>query len=213
MRSCAAAVGIGAIVAGLALVGWLARDDIVRFVSGSGSAAADSTAMAAATGRELAREVEAKVIALGQGEGGETTLSTDELDAWIRYRLKGFFPSYVSDVSTAIEGQRLVLSGRVALKEVPDIEKMGPAVMLFGDTAMVVARGELDGLTEGRGIYYVDEVRVGVVPLPNAMRDQLLARLKGGEQADVPANAVAFLLPDFVTDVGVREDRVFLRRE
>lgn len=209
MRSCAAAVGTGVVVVALAVAGWLARDDIVRFVSGRGGEADD----AAAVGPELAREVETKVIALGQGETRETTLSTKELDAWIRYGLEGYFPSYVSDVATAIEKQSLVLSGRVALKEVPDIEQMGPAVMLFGDTALVEVRGELDGLTRGWGIYYVDEVKVGVVPLPDAMRDQLLLQLKGGAQEGVPGNAVAFLLPDFVTDIGVREDRVYLRRE
>jgi hypothetical protein len=90
---------------------------------------------------------------------------------------------------------------------------MGPAVMLFGDTALVVVRGELDGLAKGWGLYLVDEVKVGLVPLPDAMRDRLLAELKGGAQEGVPSNAVAFLLPDFVTDIGVREDRVYLRRE
>ena len=209
MRSCATAVGIGAVVVAVALGGWLARDEIVRFVSGR-SGDADETMVA---GPELARAVEAKVVALGQRERGETALSTAELDAWIRYGLEGYFPSYVSDVTTAIEEQQLVLSGRVALKEVPDIEQMGPAVMLFGDTALVAVRGELDGLTRGWGIYYVDEVKVGVVPLPDAMRDQLLLQLKGGAQEGVPGNAVAFMLPDFVTDIGVREDRVFLRRE
>jgi len=212
MRSCLVLFAIGGLVVALAVAGWLARDDVVRFVSGRGGDA-DSAAAAVVVSPELAREVEAKVIALGQGEGSETTLSSEELNAWMRYRLEGFFPSYVSNVSTAIEDQRLVLSGRVALKEVPDIEQMGPAVMLFGDTALVVVRGELDGLAAGRGIYYVDEVRVGLVPLPDAMRDQLLARLKGGAQPGVPSNAVAFLLPDFVADVGVRDDRVFLRRE
>ncbi len=209
MRSCATAVGIGAVVVAVGLAGWLARDDIVRFVSGRGGELEN----ARTPGPELAREVEAKVVALGQSEGSEATLSTAELDAWIRYGLEGFFPSYISDVTTAIEEQRLVLSGRVALKEVPDIEQMGPAVMLFGDTALVVVRGELDGLAKGWGIFYVDEVKVGLVPLPDAMRDQLLARLKGGAQEGVPSHAVAFLLPDFVTDIGVREDRVVLRRE
>jgi hypothetical protein len=209
MRSCATAVGIGAVLIALGLAGWLARDDIARFVSGR-SGVADN---AAEVGPELAREVEAKVIALGQGEGNEVTLGTHELDAWIRYGLEGYFPSYISDVTTAIEEQRMVLSGRVALKEVPDIEQMGPAVMLFGDTALVAASGELDGLAKGWGIFFVDEVKVGLVPLPDAMRDQLLARLKGGEQEGVPGNAVAFMLPDFVSDIGVREGQVFLRRE
>ena len=209
MRSCATAVGIGAVVVAVGLAGWLARDDIVRFVSGRGGELEN----AATAGPDLAREVEAKVVALGQSEGREATLSTAELDSWIRYGLEGFFPSYISDVTTAIEEQRLVLSGRVALKEVPDIERMGPAVMFFGDTALVVVRGELDGLANGWGIFYVDEVKVGLVPLPDAMRDQLLARLKGGAQEGVPSNAVAFMLPDFVTDIGVREDRVVLRRE
>jgi hypothetical protein len=212
MRSCAALAGVGAIVVALAVAGWLARDDVVRFVSGDGGEA-DSTAMAAAEGRELAREVEAKVIALGQGEGREATFGAEELDAWIRHGLAGYFPSYISDVTAAIEEQRLVLSGRVALKEVPDIEQMGPAVMLFGDTALVTVNGRVDGLAKGWGIYYVDQVQVGVVPLPDAMRDRLLTELKGGVQEGVPSNAVAFLLPDFVTDIGVREDRVVLRRE
>jgi hypothetical protein len=52
---------------------------------------------------------------------------------------------------------------------------------------------------------------VGALPLPTAMRDQLLAQLKGGARGDLPTNAVAFELPQFVTDVGVREDLIFLK--
>jgi hypothetical protein len=208
------AIGVGMFIVAVAVAGWFARHDIARFVSGLRGAESDSVAVASATdGRELARQVEAKVIALGQNEHDEIMLSVEELDAWVRYRLEGFFPGYISDVSFAIEEQTLVLSGLVAMKEVPRIEELGPAVAFFGDTAAVLARGRLDGIGVGQGVFYVDNVQVGLLPLPDGVRDRLLAEIKTGVEADVPSNAVAFLLPRFVTDVGVREDRVFLRRE
>jgi hypothetical protein len=208
------AIGVGMFIVAAAIAGWFARDDIARFVSGLRGADSDSAAVASpASGRELARQVDAKVIALGQGEHEEVLLSVEELDAWVRYGLEGFFPGYISDVSVAIEEQRLVLSGLVAMKEVPRIEELGPAVAFFGDTAAVLVRGRLDGLGVGQGVFFVDEVQVGLLPLPDGVRDRLLAEIKTGVEADVPSNAVAFVLPRFVTDVGVREDRVFLRRE
>jgi hypothetical protein len=214
MRSCMKAIGVGMFIVVAAVAGWFARDDISRFVSGLGGADSDSAAAASAiSGRELARQVDAKVVALGQGEHDEVMLSVEELDAWVRYGLEGFFPGYISEVSVAIEEQRLVLSGLVAMKEVPGIEELGPAVAFFGDTAAVLVRGKLDGLGVGQGVFYVDDVQVGLLPLPDGVRDRLLAEIKTGVEADVPGNAVAFVLPRFVTDVGVREDRVFLRRE
>jgi hypothetical protein len=207
-------VGVGVFIAGAAAAAWFARDDIAGFVAGLRDADSDSAAVASATdGRELARQVEARVVALGQGEHDEIMLSVEELDAWVRYGLEGYFPGYLSDVSVAIEEQRLVLSGLVAMKEVPRIDELGPAVAFFGDTAAVLVRGKVDGLGAGQGVFFVDDVQVGLLPLPDGIRDRLLAEIKTGVEADVPSNAVAFLLPGFVTDVGVREDRVFLRRE
>ncbi|MGD2216118.1 MAG: hypothetical protein PVJ64_05155 [Gemmatimonadales bacterium] len=210
MRSCFKLIGCATLIAAGALAGWLARDEIASYVStliGRGEAGVEASSNLP----DLARRAEDKIVALGQGELDEARLEADELNAWIEHGLKGFFPSYVSDVAAAIEEEKLVLAGRVALQEVPRIEQLGPWVAFLGDTATVSFSGRLDGLRPGAGVYFVDDVQVGALPLPSAMRDQLLAQLKGGSQVDLPANAVAFELPHFVTDVGVREDHIFLR--
>ncbi len=212
MRSCFAAVGWGTLVVAALVLGWFARDDIAGFVSriaGDDEAPVEAAAPAAAS---LARGAEEKIIALGQGRSEEITLDAEELNDWIEGGLAGYFPDYISGISAAIEEERLVLTGDVALKEVPGIERLGPVAALLGDTANVTVRGRLDGLELGRGVFYVDDVRVGVLPLPEAARNELLAQMKGGATDDLPANAVVFLLPDFVADVGVRGERVFLRR-
>jgi hypothetical protein len=211
MRSCFKLIGCGALlVAGLA-VGWFARDDIAGFVSGIVDGSETPIEAAASSAPAAARRAEDKIVALGQGEYEEATLDAEELNAWIEYGLKGFFPSYISDVAAAIEDETLVLAGRVALGEVPGIEQLGAWVAFLGDTARVSVRGRLDGLRAGAGVYYVDDVQVGALPLPGAMRDELLTQLKRGSTDGLPTNAVAFELPRFVTDVGVREDYVFLR--
>ncbi|MGD2151715.1 MAG: hypothetical protein PVG79_00515 [Gemmatimonadales bacterium] len=211
MRSCLKLIGCGTLLVAALVAGWLARHEIASYVSGVVGRGDAPKEAAASSAPELARRVDDKVVALGQGELDEAVLDTDELNAWIEYGLRGFFPSYISDVRAAIEEEMLVLAGRVALQEVPGIERMGPWVAFLGDTAAVSFSGRLDGLRPGAGVYFVDEVQVGALPLPDAMRDQLLAQLKGGSSGDLPVNAVAFELPPFVTDLGVREHYVYLR--
>lgn len=211
MRSCFKLIGCGTLLVAGLVAGWLARDEIASYVSAVVDGKEAPLEASSPHLPELARRAEEKIVALGQGEYDETTLDAGELNAWIEYGLRGFFPSYIGDVTAAIEAERLVLAGRVALREVPGIEGFGPWVAFLGDTARVSFSGRLDGLRPGAGVYYVEDVQVGAVPLPAAMRDQLLTQLKGGSSSDLPTNAVAFELPQFVTDVGVREDRVFLR--
>ncbi len=212
MRSCLAAVGLAALIVVLA-AGWLARDQISEFVSGvmNRDNKTETVELAAPGSPEMARQAEAKIVALGQGELEEAELSSAELDSWVRHGLVGYFPSYISDVTAGIEEERLVLDWRVAVKEIPGIERLGPAAALFGDTAAVQVKGRPDGLGPGRGLFYVEALQIGLVPLPDVMRDQLVAQLKGGQGGELPANAVVFELPKFVTDVAVRGEHVVFR--
>ncbi len=213
MRSCLAAVGVGALILVVAAVGWLARDEISGFVSGivNRGEKTEAVELAAPGSPEMARRVEAKIVALGQGELEEAELSSVEVDSWVKHGLKGYFPSYISDVTAGIEEERLVLDGRVAVKEIPGIERLGAAAALFGDTASVRLKGRPDGLGPGRGVFYVDAVQIGLLPLPDVMRDQMVAQLKGGAGGELPANAVVFELPKFVTDVAVRGEHLVFR--
>lgn len=211
MRGCISTIGCGTLLVAGIVVGWFARDEIREFLARVTDRARGEIELAASPARGLAQRAEAKIVALGQGEVDEAVLTAEELDGWIRYGLQGFFPEYLCDVTADIEDERLVLAGRVATERVPGIERLGPAVALVGDTASVAVRGRLDGLRPGRGVLFVDAVQIGLVPLPEALRDQLLTELKGGAAGELPVNALTFELPPFVTDVGVRGDRVVLR--
>ncbi len=214
MRTCFGLVASTVIVLALAAVVWVKRDEIESVLARLN---ADSTEVAqlaqtsAASGPQLARSAEDKIVALGQGEIDEVVLSPEELDGWVRHGLSGFFPDYVEEVGAAVdEEEKLVLSGRVLIGEVPGLERIGPIAQFLGDTASVSVRGRLDGLAPGRGIYYVDEIQVGPIPLPDRLRDELLANVKAAGDT-LPAEAVTFELPAFVTDIAVRNGRVHLR--
>lgn len=211
MRSCFGAIAIGVLLLAAVAVGWFARDEIREVVAGLSRG--DSTTVTAAepAGASLSAGVEDKIIALGQGEAQEVALGADELNSWIEHGLRGYFPEYVSDVEAAVESEQFVLSGLVAVKQVPGIERLGPLATLFGDTAAVKLSGRLDGVEPGVGVYYVEDVQIGMVPLTAKMRDELLAQLRTGPRGGLPANAVAFQLPRFVADVAVRGDQVVLR--
>ena len=96
IRGCASSVGCAVLVVAALVAGWLARDEIREFARSASSRVfdtrPDTVELAESTGAELARRVDDKVIALGQGATNEITLDSEELTSWIRHRLQGFFP-------------------------------------------------------------------------------------------------------------------------
>lgn len=212
MRSCFSLLGSAILIAVIAVVAWFNRDDISRFASSVLNRNQPEVELAAPEAADHASRAEAKIVALGRGEVGEVTLSAEEMNGWIQHGLAGFFPDFVSHVTAAIaEDERLVLDGRLVVEKVPGIERLGPMAMLLGDTANVVVQGRLDGLEPGRGVFYVDRIQIAALPLPDAMRDQLMAQIRGATSDGMPVNAVTFELPLFVTDIGIRAGALFLR--
>jgi hypothetical protein len=207
-------IGRATVILAVLAAGWVGREDVVRYASRwLGRERPADVELAAGGAASYARRVEAKIVALGQGRFDEVRLSVPELNAWIQGGFAGYFPDYVRDVRAAIEDRdRLQLSGRVTTGQVPGLERLGKAASLLPDTADVSIAGRLDGLAAGRGVYFVQAVQVGALPLPSAVRDQLIIGLRGGRAAELPANALPFELPRFVIDIGVRGDSVFLRR-
>lgn len=193
---------------------WLFRDPIGRLASRviPGYEYESGVDEIGADGPELARRVDERIVALGQGEIEEATLSERELNAWITHGLKGYFPAYLNDVTADLRSEDVMLTGRVSVREVPGVERLGTMAAFLGDTADVAVTGTVDGLEAGRGVFYVDDVRVGALTLPQPMRDQLLAAIRSRSGNDRGANAVVFQLPGFVGDVAVRDERLILRR-
>jgi hypothetical protein len=215
LRGCFSMVLGTTLLVVLLVVGFLKRDQLAELARGAAGRVLDRqeepVELAGATPPELAGQAERKVIALGQGESEEVTLSSEELSGWIEHRLAGFFPEYISDVRASIGEDRLNLSGRVATASIPGLEQLGPAANFLPDTAEIATVGRLDGLELGRGVYLIETLQIGALPLPDAWRDDVLTRLKGDVDDGLPLNAVSFELPPFVSDIGVRDGRVFLR--
>lgn len=227
MRTCLSIIGSGILLVALAVGIWVKRDEVADFLNrlngdeiptieaAGGAASAGGTVSPEATGpgADLARGVERKIISLGQGRESEIVLTPDELNAWIAHGLKGYFPAYVSDVSAGLEDdERLVLRGRVAMASVPGLEDLDQVARFVGDTAAVQVKGRLDGIAPGRGIYFVEGAQVGPLPLPEPVAHDLIARLRRGAPSDtLPAGALEFELPPFVTDIAIRGGGVHMR--
>ncbi len=212
IRGCVSLVGAAILAVAILVLGWMFRDDIRSGIEGAlrgSEPAAVAESGVAPTDFERAEE---KVIALGRGDSTEVALSSDELSGWIRFGLQRLFPDFVSDVDGAIdEDDRIVLSGRVAVERLPEIDRLGPAAALLGDTARVRVRGRVEGLEKGRGLFHVEGIQVGTFPLPEAFREEMLRRIIDERAREgLPANAVPFDLPPFVTDVSVRGGRLVL---
>jgi hypothetical protein len=245
---------VAALVAGVAASGWLLRHEIgatvARLAGGdeptpaapAAEGMAGEEASPTVVGPEAAAHAEAKILALGRGERMEAAFNAVELTSLARHGLREFFPAYVNDVSAGLEADRLVLGGKITVREVPGIERLGASAFLLGDTAAVSARGRLDGVAPGRGIFEVETITLGPLTLPNAFRDELLTQLRAGGTADAEGagrgspragspgagnegaatgsravgtdrpNVIGFELPAFVTDIAVRGDRLVIRR-
>ena len=211
IRGCVSMIGLAVLVVAALVAGWFERDAIREYVSRFLDREKAGVEVVASGEPAEARRAEEKIIALGQGEVDEVTLSAEELDGWIRSGLKGFFPGYISDVRASIGDEQLRLAGRVATDSISGLDRLGPASLFIPDTADVSVAGRLDGLEPGRGVFWVETIRIGALPLPDAIRDQIMLELKGGRAGELGANAVEFELPRFVTDIGVRGEHIFLR--
>ena len=162
MRGLLRAGMVAVLIAGVAAGGWMLRDEIGATVArlAGGEAAAPAApgaeragaegASPSVVGPEAAAHAEAKILALGRGERMEAVFSGIELTSLARHGLREFFPDYVSDVSAGLEADRLVLGGKITVREVPGIERLGASAFLLGDTAAVSARGRERGPGDGR---------------------------------------------------------------
>ncbi len=213
MRSCLSLIGFLTVAAVVLVGGWLFRDEIGVVLSALRSRSEPSVEAAAATGPELARQAEAKIMALGRGEIEEAALTPEELNGWVRHGLEGFFPDFVADVSASVdEYDRLVLAGRVVVSDVPGAERVGALGSLFGDTTDVSLRGRLDGLEAGRGVLYVDRLQIGLLVLPELIRGQVIDQLAGEPDDDLPSIAVTLELAPFLSEIGLRGGQIVLER-
>lgn len=193
----------------LACVVWWYRAPIVaawhRF-RGQAPPAAGS-----ASPEEARRSAEAKLAALqGARPPARTALSEPELQALMQTRFAPVLPRWVDSARIELDGEQVRLSGRVPVDRMPQIKSLGELAGLLPDTTEVAVKGQVIPLPHGRVALAVDQVTAAHVPLPRRLLPQVLAGLKKGAPADLPADALPLPLPSTITSAYVRNDSLIL---
>lgn len=208
VRGCLAQIGCLSVIGAAAVLLWLVREPAWEAAKAWLGRPAAPPAAVVRVAPDVADSAEAKVAALRPD--GEVRLTASEAQSWVTYRVEPVLPDYVRDLRVALLDSQLQLDARVETRRVPGVEAAGPFADLVGDTAEVTVVGRVDGVGGGRGAFFVERAFVGGVPLPNPVRDRLLAPLRVGAD-DLPPNALAFPLPPPAWDVAVRDGVLILR--
>lgn len=212
-RTCLAQIGCLTVAVAVGVVLWIAREPaeyaVRRWIDLREDAAQPEPAPAVVrVERDVAETADEKLKSLA--DKTEVRFTTPEVQGWVTEQVVPWLPDYVKDVRLTLLESEVQLDARVETRRVPGIEGLGKIAGLIGDTAEVSAFGGVDGVGAGRGAFFVDRMTVNGLPLPDPVRDRLLAPLR--VDADrLPANAVPFPLPPPAWDIAVRGGALVMR--
>lgn len=214
VRGCLAQIGCLTLVIAIAIAAWVFRGPLLERAQRLLGRPARLAPVVVRVESEVADSVESKVRRFLRPAPpvGELWFTASEVQSWVKYRVEPALPSYVHDLRVALAEADLSVEARVETRRVPRIEALGRIAGFLADTTDVRIVGRLDGIGRGRGALFVDRLYVAGVPLPDPVRDRLLAALLG-RSADprLPPHAIAFPLPAGVIDIAVREGAVVVR--
>ena len=195
-----------ALVLVVAVALWIFREPLLERARGAfGREEAPPTSL------ELADRATGKIERLVGGESRMISLSEEEVQALLQNRLRTFLPTYVLEPSIELDGERVVMSARLPVDEVPQLrDELGPAAGFLPDTTAVSASGHVIPYDETHVALAFDEMSVARVPLPKRMIPNVVARLRRSPQPDLPPDALALPLPAGVRAAYVRADSLVL---
>lgn len=215
MRGCLAQIGCLTVLVLLAIAAWIFREPLMERARRLLGGPVRLEPMVVGSAPEVADSVELKVRRLvreGPAER-EMRFTLSEVQSWVKYRLEPVLPSYVHDLRVAFGEEDLEVGARVEARRIPRMmESLGPIAGFLGDTTDVRLVGRVDGIGRGQGAFFVDRLYVAGVPLPDPVRDRLLAAVRGrATDSGLPPHAIAFPLPPGVFDIAVRERALIVR--
>jgi len=121
----------------------------------------------------------------------------------------GTFPSSVQGAEATVVGEQVHLRATVALDDIKGLDILGP----FGDFVNKREKFELGGtlniVSPGLAELRVESAQIGELPIPKAAIPKLLDRLaRGGREAGVAPNGIAFKVPTYIGDVRVKSGKI-----
>jgi len=150
--------------------------------------------------------VEAKLLALENGEVERIALAQLELQGLIDSWSERILPPYVVGPKVEIRGGRIRLRFQVPTDRFPRADDIGEVLGFLPDTTDVTASGQLIPLRSHRVGVAIDEVTAARIPLPRGMIPAILHRLGRRDEPGLPPDAFGLDLPDGVTNAYIRGD-------
>lgn len=153
--------------------------------AGAPALAAPAVVSAAGLSLEQADALERKLTAVVNGAGPTRrkappalTVSEDELNSYVAYKLRSKLPPEVSDLRLQFERDRLTATGLVDFDRLKDkLPPMGPfnPLSLLSGRVPAELRGRLPN-DDGFGTIELEDARLGSLPIPVTLIEQAVAR-------------------------------------
>ena len=218
MFGCFRRLGCLVIILILAVLAWFNRDrleQIYRRYAGD-PAPVDTSVVATSTGGwesltgDKATRGQAAVVSLSNPRGPAfVNLSAGEAASYVFLEVAKQLPAAAEEITSSIKNDRLYVRANVALKDFGGSRVLGPLGALLGDRDTVQLGGTINVLRPGDGEFQVKDIRIGALPVPEAIIPKLISRIRKGEKpAGVADNAFAVKLPSYIGDVSIANGRV-----
>jgi hypothetical protein len=153
---------------------------------------------------EAAAAAEAKLERL-RTHGDTIRLSDVELASLLRFRVAAQYPDLLQNPSAAMSGDTLRVGARFPTERLPDLQELERVRPFFPDTTRIDVAGRLRERGPGRAALEIDEVAVAGIPIPQRYYPSVLERLGRRDEPGLPANAMAFGLPQGVGSAWVED--------
>lgn len=203
----------------LAVLAWFNRDrleSLYRRYAGDHPPADSSSVVATAPGGwepltgDKANRGQAAVQSLAAPRGPAfVNLTAGEAASYIFLAVAKQLPASSENVTSSIRNDRLYVRASVALKELGGSKALGPLGALLGERDTVQLGGTINVLRKGVGEFQVKDVKVGSLPLPDALIPKLIGRIRKGTMPEgLSKDALPMTLPPYIGDVRIANGRI-----
>ena len=136
-------------------------------------------------------------------------LSPGEAASYVFLEVAKQLPASAEEITSSVRNDMLYVRANVALKDFGGAKILGPLGALLGERDTVQLGGTLNVLRPGDGEFQVRDIRIGSLPVPDAIIPRLINRIRKGEKpAGIADNAFAVKLPSYIGDVRIANGRV-----
>ena len=197
IRGCAGLAGTATVLLVVAYAGWRYGGDVFPQVErwlGDGAA---EIAEGPVPSQAIADSALERFNTFRTAGLADSTLALNDLEltSIVRYALPGIMPDGIREPTIRLDGDRVVLSARVAVDAFPDIPAVSEISGLLPDTVRIEMRSNLLRLNSSYAALVFDGVEASGIPLPDRVIPGILDSLGRSDRPGLPRSALAIPLP------------------